>query len=235
MIHSTLIRWCSFWAHRRCISTLLILTNAVAVAALASDRYQQQQNSDLQRFAVKIVNSVPFRSPLSGYGVYLGNGVILTAAHVLGRWTILENPRVEIANKTVSAQIIRKGSFPNMDLALLAVDKAAIPSLQLWLNPLCRSVVPVGAPVIVVYPDRTIPSRTVSPQLIAPKYRAKFDTLISEPEVSGSGLYDLQKRCLLGIMSAAIVTAGLGPGLSRVGYFVPSSKISAFIAAKLSP
>ena len=113
-----------------------------------------------------------------------------------------------------------------MDLALLAVDKAAIPSLQLWLNPLCRSVVPVGAPVIVVYPDRTIPSRTVSPQLIAPKYRAKFDTLISEPEVSGSGLYDLQKRCLLGIMSAAIVTAGLGPGLSRVGYFYPPPRLA---------
>ena len=95
----------------------------------------------------------------------------------------------------------------------------------------------IGTEVVVVYPERTARSRIISPLSIAPKYRARFGSLINEAEGSGSGVFNADRKCLLGIISSKIrkfnyrgmnghtVTEESG----FAGYFVPASKIADFV------
>lgn len=76
--------------------------------------------------------------------------------------------------------------------------------LRLRHNPPCKEVPKVGIEVVDVVPAETIHSRIISPMLIAREFRRRFDTLISIPQGSGSGLFDAERKCLLGIMSAKI-------------------------------
>jgi len=55
--------------------------------------------------------------------------------------------------------------------------------------------------------------------------RKKFNTLISDVGVSGSGIFDPERRCLLGIMSASVRIHSDQRLSERVGYFVPAAKV----------
>ena len=196
-------------------------------------------------YAATILNISPFRSRVIGYGIYLGQGAVLTVAHVVGRWTLLESPKVSIAGKEVSAQIIKKGAFPKLDLALLVMDGGGLPlSLRLRQNPLCKAPLPSGTDVAIVSADQSVRSRTVPIDTVASKYWGQFGTLVSEPHWSGSGVFDVGKRCLVGIMSAAVpkaftyrtepAQASLTTTWDRsAGYFVPAAVISSFIPSHL--
>jgi len=194
----------------------------------------QSLDDDLRIYAVSVVNIVPFKRPFSGYGIYLGQNAIITAAHVVGHWSLYENPIVRIDAHEIPGKIIKKGAFPDLDLALLVVGDESLPvSLRLRRNPLCKTPPEVGMNVIVVYPDRTVRSQIISTQEVAPQYRNEFNTLIAEEQGSGSGVFDPNKKCLLGIMSAALTRHGPQPENIRAGYFVPVSKIANFIPAHL--
>src|SRR4029078_2353614 len=49
---------------------------------------------ELRIYAVNIVRKVPFKSTLIGYGIYLGQGTVLTAAHVIGHCALYTRLRV---------------------------------------------------------------------------------------------------------------------------------------------
>jgi hypothetical protein len=211
------------------------------VALTLAPSYAQTPDSELQVYAAGVLNLSPFGRRLSGYGVYLGQDAVITAAHVVGRWTLLENPTISIAGGQVPAQIIKKGSFPQLDLALLVVDDAALPiSLRLRRNPLCKTPPGIGANVVVVSTDSVERTKIVPPVAIAPEYRALFGSLVSEPHVSGSGVFDPDRKCLVGIMNAAVQMRGnfrmeaqAGPlvraSAHSVGSFVPAAVIANFI------
>ena len=103
---------------------------------------------------------------------------------------------------------------------------------------------PAGTNVVVVYPERTERSQIIPAKAIVPRARSLFGSLISERHVSGSGVFDPEKKCLLGIMSAAVSTQydfrtapepphiGLQQDKST-GYFVPASVISNFLPPHL--
>jgi hypothetical protein len=194
-------------------------------------------DDSLKFYAVNVVHTPPFRNPFIGYGIYLGNGMIITAAHVVGRWPFFTNLRVFIAGQNLRARVIKEGSPERVDLALLSVDKAHLPiSLRLRRNPLCKGTLIPGTNVVVVVPERTARSRIISPQLIAPQFRTRFKSLISNVEGSGSGVFDAERRCLLGIISREIERYPYRKKSARmpiktirfVGYFVPASKIADF-------
>ncbi len=230
------------------LARLLIVT-AVTLASIPA--HAQSADDDLRVFAVSVINVPTFKMPFSGYGVYLGESAIITPAHVVGHWSLFTNPRVIIAGQEIPAKVIKKGSFPQLDLAQLSIEQASLPdSLRLRRNPLCKEPPQVGKNVVVVYPERTAHYRIISALAIAPQYRNQFGTLISEPQGSGSGVYDADKRCLLGIMSASVArydslsVVGLYDFMAeavmrldfqrqegRVGYFVPAATIAEFIPA----
>jgi len=215
-------------------TALTALFTSVSASAQSSD-------DDLRVYAVGVSRGGPFIWPYSGYGIYLGESAIITAAHVVGRWSIFANPTITIAGLKIEAKVIKKGSFPQLDLAQLSIEQASLPvSLRLRRNPLCKDPPYIGTNVVVVSPEKTERSRITSPLEIAPEYRSFFSTLISERHVSGSGVFDAEKKCLLGIVSAAItrntpVRAPPTPPSIRttsegeVGYFVPAYTIAGFL------
>jgi hypothetical protein len=171
----------------------------------ATERAVLVPDDSLQIYAANVVHAAPFKSPFIGHGIYLGSGKIITAAHVIGRWPLFKNLRVLIAGQDLPAEVIKLSEFDDADLALLSVDQSRLPiSLQLRRNPICREPLMPGANVAIVLPEDTTRSQIISPQLIAALYRTKFSSLTKDLGRSGSGVFSIEKKCLLGIMSRKI-------------------------------
>src|SRR5262249_34868237 len=153
--------------------------------------HAQTPDDELRIYAVNVVKKAPLKDEFVGFGVYLGGGNVLTAAHVVGNWPALTHPRVRMAGLDLPAEIVKRGSLAETDLALLSVDETQLPvSLKLRRNPLCKPPPPVRSSVVVVYPERTVRLRTISPLQIPPQYRAKLSSLIEEWQSSGAGVFD---------------------------------------------
>lgn len=216
------ICFCSAWA-------VLLPLGGSARADPAED--------SLRRYAVHIVQDPP--QSFTGYGIYLGSGLVITAAHVVGaaRHT---KPSVHIAGLSLPAQAIKEGTFERVDLTLLAVDETKLPvSLRMRRMPLCDGNIWAGQPVIVATPEGTARSHIMSPKLLAPAHQARFSTVIRDVATtgnSGSGVFDAGQKCLLGIMSRKMIRrADRGKGSKDIDiakYFVPAATIAAFIPAE---
>lgn len=219
------------------------LACATLGVALAPTLARAQSNqADLKAFAVHI-NRTP-RQPWPGYGVYLGNGLILTAAHVAGN-VAQTKPHVVIAGRDLPAALVKQGNLEGVDLTLLSIDGAKLPvRLQMRRMPLCAQAPYPGETVIVAIPEGTAPSRILPRQAIPADLRARFGTAIADVAStgnSGSGVFDAADLCLLGIVSRKISVTRqplkIG-GPSRTAdiakYFVPAAAIKAFIPQSVS-
>jgi trypsin-like peptidase len=196
----------------------------------ATERTVSVPDESLQIYAVNVVHAAPFKAPFIGYGIYLGSGKIITAAHVVGRWPLLKNLRVLIAGQDLPAEVLKQGEFDDADLALLSVDQSRLPiSLQLRRNPVCHELLMPGANVVIVEPESSVHSQIISPQLIPAIYRAQFYSLTKDLGRSGSGVFSVERKCLLGIMSRKIPKVSYHKDGRNIvvqpdgfaGYFVP--------------
>jgi trypsin-like peptidase len=210
----------------------------LATAALASLGLARAQPTDdsLRIYAVDIWQDPP-QSWGPGRGVYLGKGLVLTAAHVVGS-VAHTKPRVHIVGMELPATAIREGNSERVDLTLLSVDEQKLPVyLRMRRMPLCDNKPWPGEPVIVAIPEGTARSHIMLPSLLPAKYQKRFSTVISDVATtgnSGSGVFDAGQKCLLGIMSRKIyVPANSEDPESKekdiAKYFVPASTIRAFI------
>ena len=212
---------------------LWLITLCSAAAAESTD-------DSLLVYAVNI-HQTPMQSWGPGYGIYLGGGLFITAAHVAGH-TWFTRPKVAIAGTEYPTNVVKAGDYETVDLTLLSVDEARLPSrLALRRNPLCARAPWPGEPVITVVPEGTVRSRILSPQRL-PLDARKFDTVISDVARtgnSGSGVFDAEKKCLLGIMSRKIseyrtrTATGKRELHDIAKYFVPASAIAQFIPVEL--
>lgn len=196
-------------------------------------------DDSLRVYAVTILQHPEQSWP--GYGIYLGKGLVITAAHVVGEASRTK-PSVRIAGQDLPAKVIKEGAFDQVDLTLLAVNEQELPiSLQMRRMPLCRNLLFVGEEVIVVIPESTARSRIMSPRRLPANVRARFNTVISDVATtgnSGSGVFDAQRKCLLGIMSRKIQvwkkTASAEKKELRdlAKYFVAAPTIRSFMPAE---
>ena len=196
-------------------------------------------DDSLRIYAVNVVKTTPFEKSFTGYGIYLGKGAVITAAHVIGRLGFLKDPHVLVAGQYLPAKIVKEGSLEQTDVTLLSVDEMRLPaSLQLRRNPLCKQPPQVGENVTVIDPDRTAHTQILSPLFIAPQFRWRFNTLIRDPVgASGSGVFDSERRCLMGILSRRVPKyeyrqqhgSIIAESVSSAGYFVSASEIADFI------
>jgi hypothetical protein len=214
----------------------------IIASLLSASVHAQSSDDDLRIYAVKVVKTPPFEKQVAGFGIYLSQGYVITAAHVVGHWPFFTRPRVLIAGQDLPAVVIKEGSFETTDLALLSVEEATLPmSLRLRRNPLCNGSPSIGSEVIDVVPEGTTRDRVISPLSIASQLRKRFTTLIDSAKASGSGLFDAERRCLLGIISARVQKyhyqlenvriRGYADGFA--GYFVSATTIAKFIPADL--
>ena len=218
-------------------------SNPSPKAAAKSGRPAEAQPAfPYQAFAVHI-----FRKPRQswpGFGIYLGDGLVLTAAHVVGHAT-QGDPSVEIAGLTLEAKVVKEGEFETVDLTLLRFDPRQLPpSLGLRRMPLCKEAPRAGQPVVVATPEALSTSHILSPKALPKDLQAdRFDTLIADVATtgnSGSGVFDPANQCLMGIMSRKFQIAvsdrqnpGAKPKMVDVAkYFVPAREIGPFIGPR---
>ncbi len=215
---------------------------ALAVALTPSLARAQSDQASLTAFAVHI-NRTP-QQPWPGYGVYLGNGLILTAAHVAGN-VAQTKPHVVIAGQALPATLIKQGSLESVDLTLLSIDGTKLPvGLQMRRTPLCAHPPYASERVVVAIPEGTAPSKVLPRQAIPADLRGRFDTNIADVATtgnSGSGVFDAADLCLLGIMSRKIsilqqpLKLGAPARTTDIAkYFVPAAEIRAFIPQSVS-
>jgi hypothetical protein len=209
---------------------------AGASAELASAQ-ALPDDADLISFAAHINRTPPQSWP--GYGVYLGNGLILTAAHVPGHfWRT--TPHVVFAGQDLPAAFVKEGSYEDVDLTLLSIDSTKLPvSLQTRRMPLCATPPIADETVVVATPEGIARSHVLPQAMVPPDMRGRFDTLIGDVATtgnSGSGVFDAEKQCLLGIISRKISVRLPGNPLGAPArtvdiakYFVLASDIKAFI------
>jgi S1-C subfamily serine protease len=194
-------------------------------------------DDSLRLYAVNIVQDPP--QSWTGYGIYLGKGLVLTAAHVVGS-AARTKPSVRIAGLELPAKAIKEGTFDRVDLTLLAIDEEQLPVyLRLRRLSLCEGRIWPGQPVIVTVPEGTARSHIMSPKLLPLDVQARFPTVISDVATtgnSGSGVFDAGQKCLLGIMSRKIFVRQADAEQRDIAkYFVPSSMIAAFLPRNYRP
>jgi S1-C subfamily serine protease len=213
----------------------------LAAAASASLGFAHAQPTDdsLRIYAVDIWQDPPqLWGP--GRGVYLGKGLVITAAHVVGS-AAHTKPRVHIAGMELPATAIREGNSERVDLTLLSVDEHKLPVyLRMRRMSLCDNKPWPGEPVIVAIPEGTARSHIMLPSLLPANVQKRFSTVISDVATtgnSGSGVFDAGQKCLLGIVSRKITvrpnTADAESEQKDIAkYFVPASTIRAFIPSE---
>lgn len=211
------------------------------LTACVSPSRAQTRTTNLLNYGVN-VHQTPMQSWGPGYGIYLGRGIFITAAHVAGH-TWFTRPKVAIADVEYPTSVVKSGSFESVDLTLLSVDPARLPSrLALRRNSLCSRAPWPGQPVVTVIPEKVVPTSILSPAQI-PKDMRTFSTAISdvaETGNSGSGVFDPEKKCLLGIISRKLSVYRINPETGKqelhdLGkYFVPASVIRSFMPSELS-
>ena|ERR1700730_7292687 len=217
------------------VATIALLTVLAARPAGAEDSDQS-----LLIYAVSINGSAT--NHRSGTGIYLGSGFVITASHVVGR-ALLNQTNVTIAGKELPARVIKQDTFEQSDLALLAIDDQHLPmSIRLRRISLCKADPRPGQDVITVIPEEAVHSRVMSPVWL-PVSARQFSTVISDVARtgnSGSGVFDAQKKCLLGIISRKISQThtrkdtGSKETYDIAKYFVPASRIAEFMPAEFS-
>ena len=216
----------------------LLCLGFVAAAALDCPAHAQDADQSLRIYAVHVIR-VPKES-WTGYGIYLGNGVVLTAAHVAGS-SLFHKVLVEIAGRDLPADVLKEGHFRDVDLTVLSVDERQLPvSLRLRRMTVCKDPPSPGEEVIVAIPEGIARSHVISPALLpgdlAPKYRTAISDVATTGN-SGSGVFDANKKCLLGIISAKIqgfqTRQENGRSVTQAHdvakYFVPARTIADFI------
>jgi hypothetical protein len=212
---------------------------ALLLTVLAQPGFTLDMSDSLLAYAVNV-----HRTPLQswpGYGIYLGSGIFITAAHVVGRaW--MTQPKIAISGVEYPTRAVKEGSFEGTDLTLLSVDEKLLPMrLRLRRLTLCRTPPKPGQQVVTVVPEGIASSHILSPERLPQNVR-QFSTVIADVARtgnSGSGVFDLKERCLLGIMSRKI-TRTVGSAAARqpqtidiAKYFVPAAEIAKFLPADL--
>ena len=171
----------------------------LAVALTPTLGQAQSDPAALTASAVHI-NRTPNQS-WPGYGIYLGNGLILTAAHVAGD-VAQTKPHVVIAGQDLPATLVKQGSLDSVDLTLLSIDGTKLPvGLQMRRTPLCDHPPIAGERVVVAIPEGTAPSKILPRQAIPADLRGRFDTAIADVATtgnSGSGVFDAGRSVPLG-------------------------------------
>ncbi|MDN3275929.1 hypothetical protein QWJ07_16830 [Frankia sp. RB7] len=215
---------------------LIAVLAAITVQMVAVGPATAQTPDDtLLPFAVNIHRTPTQTWP--GYGIYLGKGNFLTAAHVAGR-TWFTRPKVTIADHEYPTRVVKEGQLEATDLTLLAVDESLLPMrLRLRRMRLCDAPPRPGQEVVTVVPEAVVRSRIIAPERI-PAGARRYSTAIvdvAKTGNSGSGVFDAKQKCLLGIMSRKISQKRTNLVTLKeetydiAKYFVPATEIATFV------
>jgi hypothetical protein len=174
----------------------------------------------------------------TGSGVYLNSGLIITAAHLTSVDAKMGVRITGMVLPELPAKVLKQGSVEDVDLSLLLVEEKLLSSVRLPRMQLCEAPPWPGDPVIVVDATHATESQIVSPRVLPFPSRTKFSTLIRDVATtgnSGSGVFDPNRKCLLGIISRKFTSHTTEGDKDIAKYFVPAVAIRDFMPVEFRP
>jgi len=166
-----------------------------------------------------------------GSGVYLGNGLVLTAAHVIQLDPGNPVSSVIMDGWKTDARVAAIG-VNGLDLALLQINPAEVARQRRDLKPveICATGTGPKQPVVVAAQGAISLSQTVDAPINAPALKGDWTDILAtgySHGSSGGGVFDASKGCLAGI----IVIEATAPGIALT-QFVPAPQITNFLAGR---
>src|SRR5437879_4681445 len=119
-----------------------------------------------------------------GPAVYLGSGLLLTAAHLVNPGADIA---VAIARTKLPAKVLKQGAYEDIDLSLLHVDQSKLPPMLPNVQ-LCSTPPWPGDPVIVIDAAQATRSTIAAPSVLPPLYQHRFPTLIKAVATTGNSV-----------------------------------------------
>ena len=169
-----------------------------------------------------------------GSGVLIGEGLVLSAAHVLKYNP--QDPKVTVlmAGWRVDGTLVSLGGPDTADLALVKVEHAAMPAALRDVPPVpvCTRNAAINQPMVVAAQGEVGPAMTAG--LPAKPAAGRDWTTLLTPAyhqgASGGGVFDAREGCLAGIIVQE-VSGYAAPNTPFVDMtvFVPASEIAAFL------
>jgi serine protease Do len=207
----------SRWINAALAIVVLALSVVLWIALPPSDPPKHKAGS-----VVKVING-----PGHGSGTHIGNGYILTAAHV-----IRDSDDVEIltdtGRKTKASVLWVNKAY---DVALLRDE-----SMRAKVSPLACRAIPEGAPVTLIGNPADVEFVQVQASIAGkarPYSRWGSVVVVSGaivPGMSGGGMFDRSgnlRGIVVGVMLAP--TGMFGSSMVGIGYAVPSSAVCALM------
>ena len=175
----------------------------------------------------------------AGSGVYLNSGLIITAAHLTAIDAKMGVRIAGVVLPVLPAKVLKQGSSEDVDLSLLLVDEGKLLTrIRLPRMQLCEAPPWPGDPVIVVDARHATESQIVSPRVLPFTLQTKYSTLIRDVATtgdSGSGVFDPNRKCLLGIISGKLASHTTEGDKDIAKYFVPAVAIRDFMPVEFRP
>lgn len=171
-----------------------------------------------------------------GSGVLLGDGLVLTAAHVVKYNP--QDPKVTVvmAGWRVSGTLAAIGGPDSVDLALVKTPRGAVPMALRDLEPvaICSRNPAINTPVIVAAVGEISAAMTAATPAKPRGPDNAWTNMLTTPYhqgSSGGGVFDAGEGCLAGVLIEE-VSGHVRPDAPfiDVTVFVPASDIAAFMA-----
>jgi|GEM_PF-3407797 len=217
---------------------LAILWSALCSATTAFAQAAFTQAADPGIYGLQLEKKVQGQMLFAqGSGIHFGNGLILTAAHVVSRDPTDPTVRVYVDQLRLPGRVQWLSSDPALDLALVRVEPKDLPPRLLTQPPprLCRGSAPVSRDVKVVAGPQVSDSQTIPRPINSDHQEGDGTNLLIQgfpAGTSGGGVFDRQDGCLWGIVFIVLSGPSSIPGRTiTLTAFVPAARIAPILAA----
>lgn len=156
---------------------------------------------------------------ISGRGVHIGKGVVVTAAHVVNYTRVDDIIDIDVGNYSGKGYLIWKpekyGRGDN-DIALIKMTSALIEKLSsenhITTIPICKAAPNNTTRVLILGHNLTHVTELVKPEN---NWKLEVDGQY-EQGTSGSGVIDIERMCIIGVVSAQNAFHATSPNPSFV-------------------
>jgi hypothetical protein len=202
----------------------LVATVSAATIGSIAVAHNNETHVSFEPYSVEILQGGLLRA--AGAGIYLGKGFVITAGHVAQL-----SGAVRGDGQVVVVSLIKRGDR-GIDLSLLhGAESNYPPKVQAAHLQLCAKQPAPGTAAVLVTPGRITDTHLVDPSALNPESRAKWGTMIADVETagrSGSGVFQTDEKCLLGILSALITNNGTQKAIGT--FYVSADTIRGFLS-----
>ena len=173
-----------------------------------------------------------------GSGIFLGDSLVLTAAHVVAVDPRSRRVTVQIDGRLTSGIVVFDGKPQKLDLALIKIDTSVLSNNRRAQPPVpvCAANPGTDQPVAVAAQGAVTDSATISTPITSDGQSGTWTNLLTtgfHQGNSGGGVFSKAQKCLWGVISYEM--GGTVDGrVIDITAFVPASDITRFLRSYYS-